>query len=908
MSLDKQTVGIFTTDANLIIRSWDNWLAEATGIVPARARGESLLALFPEFEQRRITARFERVLTEGIVEVLAPSFHHFLIPCPPVAPSRHFEHMQQHVTIAPLRENETIIGTIVTIEDVTARLDRERELAEQLASQNEDERLRALQTLSEEETPTGTETLIESLGDMSWWVRKTAVDGLARQAGGEEINLLLRALRDEHRNPGVLNSALQVLALSGIDAIEPLVELLNDANDDLRIYAAQALGDQHNARAVQPLIRALEDENVNVRYHAIESLGKLRAPEAVDALATLAESRDFFLAFPALDALTAIGDSRIAPRLVKLLEDEMLSSPATDALGRLGDQEVVAPLITLLNKPGAPVQSIAQALATLYDRYEKSLREGSYIGDLARARIEPTGIQNLIQAIDQTSGHNLRPLALVLGWLEGEAVERALVCLLGQENARKEVIEALVRYGERVTKLLADQLQAEDSETRKAAIIALGRIGDANAVPAIVAALDEDQELTVLIAGALGKIGDRRAFESLLELLGHPDAAVRQASIAAINSLGHPEMAARACRLLTDQNPHIRESAVKIAGYFGYPECTDLLLERCGDEVESIRRAAVEHLPYLEDERATAILVEALQHGTPAVRAAAAGAFAHVERAIAYPYLKAALSDSHSWVRYFAIRSIGQHQYNESLETLLQLAETDVASQVRIAAVDALGKLGGARAVTVLTEIIESADKNLAQAALKSLGQIRHPDARTVLLETLRTAALEHRIEAINALGNSGGNEAVQQLQWVAATDSDRRVTETAIAALAKLATPEAIAALVDLTAEANYREVVVEALSHLGEQKAHLVGRGLKHLQPSVRRAVVDALGRMKHPLASEQLNMALEDEDAGVRLATVNALNYLGNRVAERRLLNLMSQDPDAAVRRAAKNALRH
>ena len=295
----------------------------------------------------------------------------------------------------------------------------------------------------------------------------------------------------------------------------------NDPDADLRIYATHALGDQHDPRAIPVLIIALDDENVNVRYHAIEALGKMRAAEAVDALTGIAESRDFFLAFPALDALTVIGDSRIAPRLVPLLEDELLRSPATDALGQLGDEEVVAPLAELLNTPGATAPVIAQALATLYDRYEKSYQEGGYIADLARGASTKTGVQNLLDAIDRTSGDNLRPLALVLGWLEGEAVERALVRLLGQSTARKEVVESLVRYGERVTELLIEQLRAEDIETRKAAVIALGRIGDSSAVPALVGALTGDDELTIVAAGALGKIGDRRAFDALLDLIGH---------------------------------------------------------------------------------------------------------------------------------------------------------------------------------------------------------------------------------------------------------------------------------------------------------------------------------------------------------------------------------------------------
>ncbi|HYP29945.1 MAG TPA: HEAT repeat domain-containing protein [Blastocatellia bacterium] len=902
----EQKVGIFTTDENLVIRSWDGWLALATGITAEAARGRPLVTLFPELETRGMIARFERVLAGGGVEILAPTFHHYLIPCAPVVPSKRYDSMQQHVTIAPLRENESIVGTIVTIEDVTARLDRERDIADQLASPDEQTRLRAAQALAEDGARSSAQGLAGSLGDESWRVRKTVVEGLARKAGAEEVNILLRALREEHRDPGVLNSALQVLALSGIDAIEPLAEFLNDSDVDLRIYATHALGDQHDPRAVPVLIRALDDENVNVRYHAIEALGKIRAVEAADALAGVAESRDFFLAFPALDALTMIGDSSVAPRLVPLLEDEVLRSPATDALGRLGDEDVVAPLVGLLNTSGAHALVVAQALATLYDRYEKAYLEGSYISDLARRAIDEAGVRNLLEAIDQTGGDNLRPLALVLGWLEGEAVERALVRLLGQSTARKEVIESLVRYGERVTELLVEQLDHEEVETRRAAVIALGRIGDSAAVPALVEALTGDEELTVLAAGALGKIGDRRAFESLLGMIGQPNSAVRQAVIAAINSLGHPEMAERAQRLLSDPDPYVRESAVKIAGYFCYAECVELLLERCRDEDENVRRAAVEHIPYLEDPRVVPILIDALRNAPPRVRAAAASAFAQVDGDAALRPLLDALNDPDPWVRYYAARSIGHHRYDEAMGVLADVAKADDASHVRIAAIDSLGKIDGPRVVGVLTSFIESPDLNLARAALKSLGQINHPDALPPLLEALRSPQVEPRLEALRALGARGGEEAIRAVQWAAAAEPEPEVAHAAIDALARLGMPDSIAALVNLTAENALREAGIDALARLGEQKIEMVAKGLRHAQSSVRQAVVEALGRTKHPLASETLSGALDDEDPSVRLAAVNALAYLGNRSAERKLMTLMRTDPDTAVRRAAQKAL--
>ncbi|HEX8335988.1 MAG TPA: PAS domain-containing protein, partial [Pyrinomonadaceae bacterium] len=122
---------------------WDAALERLTGIPADAARGRPLVELIPRLEERRLLGRFRRVIAEGVVEVLAPAFHQYLIPCPPAAPSEHFERMQQRVTIAPLREEGRISGALVTVEDVTARVERERALSEQIAHASEDVRLSA---------------------------------------------------------------------------------------------------------------------------------------------------------------------------------------------------------------------------------------------------------------------------------------------------------------------------------------------------------------------------------------------------------------------------------------------------------------------------------------------------------------------------------------------------------------------------------------------------------------------------------------------------------------------------------------------------------------------------------------------------------------------------------------------
>ncbi len=483
-------VGVFTLDADLVIQVWDAEMERFTGIAAADARGKTLVELFPEVESRGRLAALRRVLSDGVVKVLAPAFHHFLIPCKPRTESSRFDRMQQHVTIAALNEGDRPAGVVVTIEDVTARLDRERDLAEQLRAEDELTRLKAAETLSEGVGVEPARPLLDALKDDSWRVRRIAVSGVARRAAPDAIAALLESVRKDHLNLSLLNSALQVLMLTDVDTLSPLIDFLDDPNSNLRMQAALALGEQRDPRAIPALIAALDDDDLNVRYHAIEALGKLKAIEATDRLLEIAEHDDFFLSFAALDALVQIGDVRVAPRVVPLLENELLREPAAALLGKIGNEEAVAPLVEMLNRPGTPPAIIAQALTALYDRYDQQYGEGQYIADLTRSQIRPAGAQNVLDALNAPQPEHLQSLARILGWLEGAAVDRALTCLLGQPEVRNEVIEALVLHGSRVSDLLIEQLTAEDLEVRRAAIVALGRIGDARATLDIIRVLD----------------------------------------------------------------------------------------------------------------------------------------------------------------------------------------------------------------------------------------------------------------------------------------------------------------------------------------------------------------------------------------------------------------------------------
>ena len=247
-----------------------------------------------------------------------------------------------------------------------------------------------------------------------------------------------------------------------------------------------------------------------MQFHVIEALGRLRATEACDALVAIAERRDFFLAFPAMQALTRDWEPSIAPRLVPLLADELLRAPVIEALGELGDEDVVVPLVELLNASDAPADVIADALAGLHERYERAYGAGDHIaascavGHGARAR----------------SGSSMRcsesgPIACRVshgcwgGWRGGGSAgaDAAARSRRGSSAGRRGA--GPQRRGRRGA---AHRAAARGGSGDAAGgAVALGRIGDRRATAAYRPF--DDPELAVPAAGALARIGDRDAFE-----------------------------------------------------------------------------------------------------------------------------------------------------------------------------------------------------------------------------------------------------------------------------------------------------------------------------------------------------------------------------------------------------------
>jgi len=319
----------------------------------------------------------------------------------------------------------------------------------------------------------------------------------------------------------------------------------------------------------------------------------------------------------------------------------------------------------------------------------------------------------------------------------------------------------------------------------------------------------------------------------------------------------------------------------------------------------------------LDDVDAATKLIAAMAGETPRNRAAAAHALRQVDDPRATAALHDALQDADAWVRYFAAASLGERESTRDADALAMLARRDPAPHVRIAAINALGKVNPQLAARAAAELINDADDNIAIAAISVLGSIGRPEGHLLLGRAARSARPALQRASINALARRPSAEAVEVLIWAARDGDDPALSRSAIDALRRIggeadfpfAQRAAIAALRDLAAEGGGRLEVIAAIARLPEFVVPEIASGLSAGRVGIRVATANALAAMRHPRASSELARALRDEDAAVRAAAIAGFAKLGTPAVARTIAAMRQSDPDEDVRRrAAMACVRH
>jgi len=475
--------------------------------------------------------------------------------------------------------------------------------------------------------------------------------------------------------------ACKTLAVHGsADAVPDLAKLLG--NERLASWARiplEAIPDPACDKALRDATGSLTGR---LLVGAINSIGVRRDAAAVDLLGKRLGDGDAAVVEAAAAALGGIGSAAAADLLGKGLV-------AGDAAVRAAAAEGAVLCAERLAAAGQ-----AAAATTLYDAVRKADVPKQRIVEATRGAILARGAAGIPLLVEQVKSPDRELSRIGLSTareLAAPGVDAALVAELPRVAPERAalVIEALAdRGGAAVLPALVEAAGAGPKEPRLAAVRNLGRIGDASCVERLLTIAGEsDPELAAAAVGALGGLAPTAAVAVNEKIRGRLAGAKGATLATLLDLVGRRRIDAvgEVVAALDDADPAVRARAVACLG-----------------EIVDLGR-----LPVLV-KRAT----------TPP----AGGSAADTEGA-----MKA--------LRAAAVRMPDR----DACADTLVAAMAGAPAEQKVALLDILGQVGGAKALAAIVAAARSGEAGLQDASTRLLGNWMTPDAGPPLLDLAAT-------------------------------------------------------------------------------------------------------------------------------------------------------------------------
>ncbi|HTN52899.1 MAG TPA: HEAT repeat domain-containing protein, partial [Anaeromyxobacter sp.] len=540
--------------------------------------------------------------------------------------------------------------------------------------------------------------------------------------------------------------------------------------------------------------------DVNVRAAAAEALGKIGGTDAAGALLAALGSDDGTLKLAAIEALWALRVCPAAETVAALLADRTLRRPTYRVLGSSDDPQAFAFLAAGLGETARGAREAALSGVGM-QRARRTEGELALLAEATRAAAgrDPGIADAAAEALLSEEPFVAMGALAVLGWIGGARHVRAMLRAAEDDRLRPLVEEALVGMppDRELRGALAEALGEQGPLGRLTALSVLAQLGSPAALESVVReASDPDAYLQTEAIAALGRLGDARAVPPLAGLLGDDAPAVSGIAANALIRIGQLSAQGSALVLaaVRDRAGASPSAALyRVLGALGGGG--DLALLEAGLRADPVaqRMAAAGAVAALAH-RGVAVardlpeLVAALSDPAWSVRAAAARSYVEVARAArggpgkaggrglgerVLAALKERLADPEPAVRAAAVEALGAIGDPELAAVVADLARgPDAQPLVVVAALRALVELGPPPA-DVVSRAAGHADPEVVKEAVAAAGRLTGPEGDRLLREAARSPRWDVRQAAARAMGERGDPALRAEAARLAAEDPD---------------------------------------------------------------------------------------------------------------------------------------
>jgi cyclophilin family peptidyl-prolyl cis-trans isomerase/HEAT repeat protein len=378
------------------------------------------------------------------------------------------------------------------------------------------------------------------------------------------------------------------------------------------------------------------------------------------------------------------------------------------------------------------------------------------------------------------------------------------VCATAQDPALVEALAPLLQVEDRreldITTLQRG-LDHPDPAVRRAAILAVGRIGQPDGLALLLPHLnDREPALIGEAIFAIGLLRDRTAVRALLDRLRSPDPmpleAAAEAAVA-LARIGGPEALTAITEVLnrsggipTDRRDAMRSPALLESWRFARQAPVDALRRYASDPDVDIRWRALYALGRAQAPGAGVDLLQAVRDAEPLVRETAVRALTkrYAEQAglssdgVVRELLRA-LDDEAIGVRVNALGAL-QTFADSTTTDRVELRLSDDDRNVRVAAVGVLGTASGTAATAALHRVLDTKEQGWAvrRAAILALARRDPAGFATRVAEWGQSSEPLDRLVAVQGWG-AARSEAAGPALAILTRDADARVRAAAIGA-----------------------------------------------------------------------------------------------------------------------------